>query len=115
MLAGYRQAEDCGGIDGYRAVTIDSLSAETKAPHIAISVDMLDTSIDIPEVVNLVCCRESSRLKRQVLLNNGDKAIISFTSANETISRPFDLCRPSPNPTNEVSAIARRHGSTRIA
>src|ERR1019366_5953711 len=25
-----------------------------KAPHIAISVDMLDTGIDIPEVVNLV-------------------------------------------------------------
>jgi type I restriction enzyme, R subunit len=33
---------------------IDSFSAETKAPHIAISVDMLDTGIDIPEVVNLV-------------------------------------------------------------
>ncbi len=33
---------------------INSFSAETKAPHIAISVDMLDTGIDIPEVVNLV-------------------------------------------------------------
>ena len=33
---------------------IDSFSAETKAPHIAISVDMLDTGIDIPEIVNLV-------------------------------------------------------------
>ena len=33
---------------------IDSFSAETKPPHIAISVDMLDTGIDIPEVVNLV-------------------------------------------------------------
>ena len=54
---------------------IDSLSAETKAPHIVISVDMLDTSIDIPEVVNLVCCRKFSRLKRQVLLNNGAKSL----------------------------------------
>ena len=33
---------------------IDSFSAETKPPHIAISVDMLDTGIDIPEIVNLV-------------------------------------------------------------
>jgi type I restriction enzyme R subunit len=33
---------------------IDAFSAETKSPHIAISVDMLDTGIDIPEIVNLV-------------------------------------------------------------
>ena len=33
---------------------IDSFSIVTKTPHIAISVDMLDTGIDIPEVVNLV-------------------------------------------------------------
>ena len=33
---------------------IDSFSAETKAPHIAISVAMLDTGIDIPEIVNSV-------------------------------------------------------------
>ena len=28
--------------------------SQSKAPHIAISVDMLDTGIDVPEVVNLV-------------------------------------------------------------
>jgi len=33
---------------------IDAFSIKEKAPHIAISVDMLDTGIDIPEVVNLV-------------------------------------------------------------
>jgi type I restriction enzyme R subunit len=33
---------------------IDSFSVANKTPHIAISVDMLDTGIDIPEVVNLV-------------------------------------------------------------
>jgi type I restriction enzyme, R subunit len=33
---------------------IDNFSIKDKAPHIAISVDMLDTGIDIPEVVNLV-------------------------------------------------------------
>ncbi len=38
----------------YAQNLIDSFSNKEKAPHIAISVDMLDTGIDIPEVVNLV-------------------------------------------------------------
>ncbi|MBI3372721.1 MAG: DEAD/DEAH box helicase family protein [Betaproteobacteria bacterium] len=33
---------------------IDNFSIKDKAPHLALSVDMLDTGIDIPEVVNLV-------------------------------------------------------------
>lgn len=33
---------------------IDDFSQPDKAPHIAVSVDMLDTGIDVPEVVNLV-------------------------------------------------------------
>lgn len=33
---------------------IDSFSHPDKSPHIAVSVDMLDTGIDIPEIVNLV-------------------------------------------------------------
>src|SRR6202035_3446282 len=38
----------------YAQSLIDDFSNATKAPHIAISVDMLDTGIDVPEVVNLV-------------------------------------------------------------
>jgi type I restriction enzyme R subunit len=38
----------------YAQNLIDSFSNRNKAPHIAISVDMLDTGIDVPEVVNLV-------------------------------------------------------------
>ncbi len=38
----------------YAQSVLDDFSNPTKAPHIAISVDMLDTGIDIPEVVNLV-------------------------------------------------------------
>lgn len=38
----------------YAQSLIDDFSQVTKAPHIAISVDMLDTGIDVPEVVNLV-------------------------------------------------------------
>ena len=38
----------------YAQSLIDDFSNKYKGPHIAISVDMLDTGIDVPEVVNLV-------------------------------------------------------------
>jgi type I restriction enzyme R subunit len=38
----------------YAQSLIDDFSQAEKAPHIAVSVDMLDTGIDVPEVVNLV-------------------------------------------------------------
>ena len=38
----------------YAQSLIDDFSVKDKMPHIAISVDMLDTGIDVPEVVNLV-------------------------------------------------------------
>ncbi len=38
----------------YNQTLLDDFSVPDKAPHIAISVDMLDTGINVPEVVNLV-------------------------------------------------------------
>ncbi len=38
----------------YAQSLIDDFSQADKPPHIAVSVDMLDTGIDVPEVVNLV-------------------------------------------------------------
>lgn len=38
----------------YAQSLIDDFSNKEKMPHIAVSVDMLDTGIDVPEVVNLV-------------------------------------------------------------
>jgi type I restriction enzyme, R subunit len=38
----------------YAQTLIDDFSIKDKAPHLAVSVDMLDTGIDVPEVVNLV-------------------------------------------------------------
>lgn len=38
----------------YAQNLIDDFSKKDKMPHIAISVDMLDTGVDVPEVVNLV-------------------------------------------------------------
>ncbi|MEH1012743.1 DEAD/DEAH box helicase family protein [Micromonospora sp. CPCC 206060] len=38
----------------YAQSLIDAFAQQEKEPHIAISVDMLDTGVDVPEVVNLV-------------------------------------------------------------
>ncbi|MBA2270163.1 MAG: restriction endonuclease subunit R, partial [Chthoniobacterales bacterium] len=38
----------------YAQTLIDNFSTPSKPPHIAVSVDMLDTGIDVPEIVNLV-------------------------------------------------------------
>jgi len=38
----------------YAQTLIDDFSVKDKAPYLAISVDLLDTGIDVPEVVNLV-------------------------------------------------------------
>lgn len=40
--------------DTYAQSSIDEFKVADKAPYIAVSVDMLDTGIDVPEVVNLV-------------------------------------------------------------
>lgn len=38
----------------YAQSAIDEFSDPKKMPQIAISVDMLDTGIDVPEILNLV-------------------------------------------------------------
>lgn len=51
------KGEFCKVIDNYETYAYDLLkrfSEKDSAPHIAVSVDMLDTGIDVPEVVNLV-------------------------------------------------------------
>jgi type I restriction enzyme R subunit len=56
----------------YTQSLIDDFSIKDKAPHIAISVDMLDTGIDIPEVVNLVffkLVRAKSKLRCVVVVD----------------------------------------------
>jgi type I restriction enzyme, R subunit len=40
--------------DTYTQSLIDEFKIPDKEPHIAVSVDMLDTGIDVPEIVNLV-------------------------------------------------------------
>lgn len=40
--------------DAYAQTIIDDFKQQEKEPHIAVSVDMMDTGIDVPHVVNLV-------------------------------------------------------------
>ena len=40
--------------DSYAQTVIEDFKMPEKAPHIAVSVDMMDTGIDVPECVNLV-------------------------------------------------------------
>jgi type I restriction enzyme R subunit len=58
----------------YAQTLIDDFSIKDKAPHFAISVDMLDTGIDIPEVVNLVFFKlVRSRTKFWQMLGRGTR------------------------------------------
>ena len=61
----------------YAQSLIDNFSSKDKSPHIAISVDMLDTGIDVPEVVNLVFF----------------KAVRSKTKFWQMVGRGTRLCR----------------------
>lgn len=58
----------------YAQSLIDDFSDPGKPPHVAISVDMLDTGIDVPEVVNLVFFKiVRSRTKFWQMLGRGTR------------------------------------------
>ena len=58
----------------YPQSLIDDFSQADKAPHIAISVDMLDTGIDVPEVANLVFFKPVySKIKFWQLIGRGTR------------------------------------------
>ena len=98
----------------YGQSLIDDFSNKDKAPHIAISVDMLDTGIDIPEVVNLVFFKlVRSKTKFWQMLGRGtrlcenlfgpgdDKAafrVFDFCQNLEYFSEPIEAAEPSGGP-----------------
>lgn len=58
----------------YAQSLIDDFSATAKLPQIAISVDMLDTGIDIPEIVNLVFFKPvRSKVKFMQMIGRGTR------------------------------------------
>ena len=80
----------------YAQSLIDSFSAKDKPPHIAISVDMLDTGIDVPEVVNLVFFKlVRSKTKFWQMLGRGTRlcADLFGPDIHKELFNVFDYCQ----------------------
>ena len=79
----------------YSQSLIDDFSQKDKTPHIAISVDMLDTGIDVPEVVNLVFFKPVySKIKFWQMIGRGTRLCPDLygPDQNKQDFRIFDFC-----------------------
>jgi type I restriction enzyme R subunit len=79
----------------YAQNTLDQFSDPKKQPTIAVSVDMLDTGVDVPEVVNLVFFKPVySRVKFNQMIGRGTRLCPDLfgVSRNKTEFFVFDLC-----------------------
>jgi type I restriction enzyme R subunit len=79
----------------YPQSLLDDFSQKDKAPHIAISVDMLDTGIDIPEVVNLVFFKPVySKIKFWQMIGRGTRLCPDLFGPEDHKQdfRVFDFC-----------------------
>lgn len=79
----------------YVQTLIDDFSQKDKAPDIAISMDMLDTGIDVPEVVNLVFFKPVySKIKFWQMIGRGTRLCPDLHGPGEDKAdfRIFDFC-----------------------
>jgi type I restriction enzyme R subunit len=79
----------------YAQSLIDDFSNKDKMPHIAISVDMMDTGIDVPEVVNLVFFkRVRSKTKFWQMIGRGTRLCENLygLGQHKTFFNVFDYC-----------------------
>lgn len=75
--------------------SIDEFSIKDKAPHIAISVDMLDTGIDVPEIVNLVFFKlVRSKSKFWQMIGRGTRTCVNLFGPGKDKKNflVFDFC-----------------------
>lgn len=80
----------------YGQSLIDDFSIKDKAPHIAISVDMLDTGIDVPEVVNLVFFKlVRSKIKFWQMIGRGTRLCTDLFGPGDDKREfaVFDFCQ----------------------
>lgn len=80
----------------YAQSLIDDFSVLDKSPHIAISVDMLDTGIDVPEVVNLVFFKiVRSKTKFWQMIGRGTRLCPNLYGPNRHKDQflIFDFCQ----------------------
>ncbi len=91
-LTGYAQVID--NKINYAQKLIDDFSDKDKMPQIAISVDMLDTGIDIPEIVNLVFFKKVySKAKFWQMIGRGTRLCPGLFNGNDKDKfHIFDFC-----------------------
>lgn len=80
----------------YAQTLIDDFSKKSRPPHIAISVDMLDTGIDVPEVVNLVFFKQvRSKTKFWQMMGRGTRLCPNLfgPGQDKEFFRVFDYCQ----------------------
>ncbi|MGZ5234514.1 MAG: DEAD/DEAH box helicase family protein, partial [Burkholderiales bacterium] len=110
----------------YAQSLIDDFSNPAKAPHIAISVDMLDTGIDVPEIVNLVFFKPvRSKTKFWQMIGRGTRLCSDLfgPGRHKEYFNIFDWCRnfeffnENPEVTEGASAdsLAKRLFAARVA
>ena len=79
----------------YAQSLIDDFSLKDKEPHIAISVDMMDTGIDVPEVANLVFFKPVySKIKFWQMIGRGTRLCPDLFGPGDDKPdfRVFDFC-----------------------
>lgn len=82
--------------ENYAQSLIDDFSKKDSDPHIAISVDMLDTGIDVPEVVNLVFFKMlQSKTKFIQMIGRGTRLCPDLfgIGKNKEYFNVFDYCQ----------------------
>ncbi|SFC33833.1 type I restriction enzyme, R subunit [Polaromonas sp. OV174] len=80
----------------YAQSLIDEFSSKEGMPHIAISVDMLDTGIDVPEVVNLVLFKAiRSKTKFWQMVGRGTRLCLDLygPGQHKQFFNVFDYCQ----------------------
>jgi type I restriction enzyme R subunit len=101
----------------YGQTLIDSFSVPAKLPQLAISVDMLDTGIDVPEVLNLVFFKAvRSKVKFLQMIGRGTRLCPDLFGPGQDKSEfaIFDFCGNfeyfNENPAGAVSPLSEPLG-----
>ena len=101
----------------YAQSLIDDFSQKDRAPHIAISVDMLDTGIDVPEVLNLVFFKAvRSKVKFLQMIGRGTRLCPDLFGPGQDKAAfcIFDFCQNfeyfNENPAGATAAVAEPLG-----
>ena len=111
-LNGYAMVID--NYTNYAQTAIDDFSDPKKLPQIAISVDMLDTGIDVPEVLNLVFFKKvMSKAKFWQMIGRGTRLCPGLLDGEDKkLFYIFDFCgnfeffRTGGKPTESANMLA---------